>query len=551
MGQGSIRGTVMAKRTSKRSKGRKSKNTDIKGSVWEETAKALHFSPLKKHISVDVAIVGAGIAGMTTAYLLANEGKKVAVVDDGPIGHGETAHTTAHITHALDDRYSDIEKFHGLENAQLAAESHTAAINRIERIVKEEKIKCGFERVDGYLFRDPTDTKKTLLDEIESLRRIGLGVFPVTNAPAPFETGECIKFPNQAQFHPLNYLAGLAKAVRKKKGLLFTETHAKKIEEGKVTTDKGYTIRARHVVTCTNTPVNDRLRIHTKQGAYRTYVVAARIPKNSVEKILLWDTGNHKKGHPYPYHYIRVHPFSKKDDLLIVGGEDHKTGQKNDAEKRYAILERWVKDRYPMVKKIDYRWSGQVMEPFDALAYIGRNPLDKNVFIATGDSGNGITHGTIAGMLITDLVMGRKNRWEKLYSPSRKSAKAAKYYLQENLNVAKRYLDWVKRGDVQSLEDIKPGEGAIIQHGLSKAAVYKDEKGNVSACSAVCTHAACIVQWNSEKKTFDCPCHGSRFTPQGKVINGPAIADLKPIDIEKEGGNYANERSKQKEGETI
>jgi Rieske Fe-S protein len=296
-----------------------------------------------------------------------------------------------------------------------------------------------------------------------------------------------------------------------------------------VTTSEGFVIGADNVVVCTNTPVNDWLIIHSKQAAYRTYVIGARIPKGSVPHGLYWDT-------PHPYHYIRIQQGEDSAgreldyDILIVGGEDHKTGQANDAEERFARLEQWTRERFSMIESVQYRWSGQVMEPVDYLAYIGRNPGgDEHIYVATGDSGNGMTHGTIAGIILNELIQGRKHQWAKLYDPSRVKLRATPEYLKENINVGKQYKDWFTAGDAGGVEQIKPGEGAVLGTGRGKIAVYRDENGGVHQHSAVCTHLYCIVHWNGTEKTWDCPCHGSRFDPYGKVVNGPAIVGLAPV----------------------
>jgi glycine/D-amino acid oxidase-like deaminating enzyme/nitrite reductase/ring-hydroxylating ferredoxin subunit len=512
-------------------------------SVWMDTAEVPLESSLTERISADVCIVGAGIAGMTTAYFLAREGKSVVVLDDGPIGGGMTGRTTAHLVNALDDRYFELERLHGEEGARLAAESHTAAINAVEEIVKQEKIKCEFERLDGYLFVPPRDSKKILDDELEAAHKASLTeIEKVKRVPwDSYDTGTALRFPQQAQFHPLKYLAGLAKAIKEKGGRIYTQTHAKEIEGGKkarIETSGGGVVIADAVVVATNTPVNDLIAIHTKQAPYQTYVIGARIPKGSVTRALYWDT-------PDPYHYIRIETVGRGDnayDVLIVGGEDHKTGQQDDANKRFSALERWTRLRFPMIEGIESRWSGEVMEPIDGLAFIGRNPMDaQNVFIATGDSGNGMTHGTIAGILLTDLIMGRKNPWESIYDPSRITLKALPTFVKENLNVAAQYTDLVVAGDVESADEIKPGAGAIISRGLHKVAVYRDPKGEVHERSAVCRHLGCIVNWNTLENTWDCPCHGSRYDALGKVIQGPANSDLADSE-HTEGGQTADSK---------
>lgn len=488
--------------------------------------------PLATDTSANVCIVGAGIAGLTTACLLASEGKSVIVIDDGPIGGGMTARTTAHLTNALDDRFYELERLFGEERARLAAQSHAAAIDRVEEIIRDEKIDCQFERVDGYLFIPPDGRVKVLDDELPAAHRAGLtDVRRLDRAPLEsFDTGPCLHFPRQAQFHPLEYLTGLSRAIERYGGKIFTGTHADEIEGGSdasVKTASGYTITADAIVVATNTPVNDRFAIHTKQAAYTTYVIGARIPRGSVPSILLWDAPPDLWD---PYHYIRV---AKSDghDVLVVGGEDHKSGQQNDGSQRWGKLEQWTRNRFPMAEEIEFRWSGQVMEPVDGLAFIGRNPLDSdNVFIATGDSGMGMTHGTIAGVLLTDLIMERENPWADLYDPSRKTLAAAKDFAQENANVMAQYTDLVTPGDIDSVDEIRKGEGAVLRSGLSKVAVYRDSDGTLHNLSAICTHLGCVVAWNSAEKTWDCPCHGSKFDCLGSVINGPANRDLPPVE---------------------
>jgi glycine/D-amino acid oxidase-like deaminating enzyme/nitrite reductase/ring-hydroxylating ferredoxin subunit len=510
------------------------KTVDQSRSVWMNTFKLPLEPRLTEKISTDVCIVGAGIAGMSTAYLLTREGKSVVVLDDGPIGGGMTARTTAHLTNALDNRYFEIERLHGKEGARLAAASHSAAINAIEAIVKREAIRCEFARLDGFLFVPPRESTKVLDDELAAVHRAGLTDIEKVERAGwdSYDTGPALRFPRQAQFHPLKYLAGLAKAIKANGGRIYTQTHASSIAGGKkarIVTRDGGIVTAGSVVVATNTPVNDLIAIHTKQASYQTYVIGARVPKGSVRRALYWDT-------PDPYHYIRIETVGNgaaAHDVLIVGGEDHKTGQADDGAKRFAALERWTRRRFPMIESIDYRWSGEVMEPVDGIAFIGRNPLDaKNVYVATGDSGNGMTHGTIAGLLITDLILKRKNAWASLYDPSRITLPALPKFVRENLNVAVQYTDVVFAGVVRSVEEISPGSGAVVARGLHKGAVYRDPKGEIHERSAVCPHLGGIVNWNMLENTWDCPCHGSRFDAAGKVIQGPANSDLVEIDAE-------------------
>ena len=505
---------------------------------WFGTAPALPtFEPLRENTPAEVVIVGGGITGLTTAYLLSKEGRQVLLLEDGELASGETGRTTAHLSNALDDRYTTLENLFGAEGARLAAESHTAAIAQIESIVAEEQIDCDFTRLDGYLFLPKGGTPQELTDERDAAHRAGLTAveYLPSSRTVGFETGECLHWPNQGQFHILKYLAGLATAITKYGGRICTNTHVSEVHGGAdarvVTADGVEASASSGIVIATNTPFNDRVVMHTKQAPYRTYVVGARVPKGSVAKALYWDTAD-------PYHYIRVQEVATGPrggqtdyDLLIVGGEDHKTGQEDHPEARLDCLEEWVRARFAMVKDVEYRWSGQVMEPTDSLAYAGRNPLDSdNVFIITGDSGHGMTHGTLGPMIITDLIQGRPNPWAELYDPGRITVKreSAQEFIKENVNVALEYTELLTGGDVKTADEIPAGAGAVLRRGLTKVAVYKDDKGATHECSAICPHLGCVVHWNNLEKSWDCPCHGSRFTALGELLSGPANTGLAP-----------------------
>ncbi|HUQ75248.1 MAG TPA: FAD-dependent oxidoreductase, partial [Burkholderiales bacterium] len=453
-------------------------------SVWSATASMPECGPLRENIHVDVCIIGGGIAGLSTAYHLCQAGKSLAVLDDGPLVSGMTRMTTGHLTNMLDDRYFELEKLHGPESIRVAADSHTAAIERIDEIARKEGIDCDLSRPDGYLYLAEGDRKETLEKELHAAHRAGLkDVELMTRAPFAWDTGPCLRFPRQGQFHPMKYLAGVAHAIRRDGGRIFCHSHADAVEAGVpgLVHVGNHVVTADAIVVATNVPINNRFAIHTKQAAYMTYVIGARVPRGSVPAVLSWDTGD-------PYHYIRTQPL-EQDDLLIVGGEDHKTGQSYDSPQRYRKLEGWARSRFPMMKEVEFMWGGQVMEPVDYLAFIGHNPMDdENIYVATGDSGMGLTHGTIAGMLLCDLILGRPNPWAKLYSPSRVPIKAANEFMREDLNMAAQYADWVTPGDVSSVEEIARDEGAIVRRGLEKIAAYRDANGAVHECSATCPH---------------------------------------------------------------
>ena len=506
-------------------------------SIWLETAYPDKFPPLRENARADVCVIGAGIAGMTTAYLLAREGKSVILVDDGRPGCGQTGVTTAHLSNEIDDSYQEMHRLHGQHGARLACESHRAAIDRIEAIAQMDRIDCDFERVDGYLFLGPEHGVQEIDNELEAAREAGVEVERLDRAAVRgFDSGVCLRFPRQGQFHPLKYLNGLADAFHRLGGRLHSGTRAKQVTGGEratVETADGFTITCGSVVVATNVPFIDRLAIHTKQAPYYTYVIAARVPAGAITHALFWDTSD-------PYHYIRLQRASHAElggdtpgniDLLIVGGEDHKSGQAQDGEERWRRLEAWMRERFPSAGEVEFRWSGQVMETQDGLAFIGRNPMDSpNVYVATGDSGMGMTHGTIAGILLTDLIAGSANPWTDLYDPSRIRTGAAGEFVKENLNVAIQYTSWVTGGDVASVDEIAPNTGAVIREGLRKVAVFRDESGQLHRRSAVCTHLGCIVSWNPSASTWDCPCHGSRFDKFGVVVNGPAKDDLAPVE---------------------
>jgi glycine/D-amino acid oxidase-like deaminating enzyme/nitrite reductase/ring-hydroxylating ferredoxin subunit len=507
-------------------------------SFWMEVS-VPEYAALAENCSADVCIVGAGIAGLSSAYHLLQEGRQVVVLDDGPVGSGETGRTTAHLSNAFDDRYHHVESQHGEEISRLVAQSHTAAIDRIEAIVRHEGIDCDFRRVHGYLFAPPDASQDELEKELHAAHRAGLtDVTRVDAPPGPAQPlGPALLFPRQGQIHPLAYLRGLAQRIVSLGGRIHCGTHVVEVEDGQPThvkTQDGYVVSAAATVVATNTPINNRFIIHTKQAAYRTFVVGLRVAKDSMPWAQWWDTLD-------PYHYVRIAGhLDDAHDLLIVGGEDHKTGQKDDAEVRFERLAAWARARFPVIDRPLYRWSGQVMEPVDGLAFIGRNPGDHHVFIVTGDSGNGMTHGTIAGMLLSDLMVGRENPWARAYDPSRKSLKAVGEFAKENVNVALQYKDWFTSGSAGKVGAIAPGEGAVVRHHLHKVAVYRDTQGAVRAFDATCPHLGCIVDWNSTEKSWDCPCHGSRFDTQGRVINGPATAGLSATELPSGEGQPAS-----------
>ncbi|MFZ5662144.1 MAG: FAD-dependent oxidoreductase [Pseudomonadota bacterium] len=490
-------------------------------SIWL----ARHRAPILPELHdthADVCILGAGIAGLTCALCLLQEGRQVRVLEREAIGAGETLRTSAHLANALDDRFWQLEEWFGEDGARLAAESHGAAIDWIERFVRARGLDCGFARVDGYLFAHGAPPEE-LDREHAAARRAGLRVERLDAGLPGVPLGPALRFADQARLDIDRYLDALAGAVRELGGRI-ERAKAVAVEGGdtpRVELDDGRTLHARAVVVATNVPFHERVPVHTKIEPYRTYMIEVEAERGAVPDALLWDSGD-------PYHYIRW-----VGDALIVGGEDHKVGQPEGEAvlEPYQALYDWARAHVPGVGALRRRWSGQIIEPVDGLAYIGRDPGHaENVFVVTGDSGNGLTHGTLAGPLIAALVQGEAHPWAELYDPRRKPVRAAREWTRANVNVAAQFLDWLRGGEAPDVQALAPGDGAVIRDGIHRVAVHRDSAGHLHAFNARCPHIGCAVHWNARETTWDCPCHGSRFAAAtGEVLNGPAPHGLEPV----------------------
>ena len=515
-------------------------------SVWMDEISGLSQGRIGRDMVCDVCVVGGGIAGLTTAYLLAQEGRSVVLLEKDLLASGQTERTTAHLSNRIDEGLVAVEQVFGLGGLRHAVQSHSAAIDFIEKLCADNTLHCDFERVDGYLFPGSNATSVNLDKELGAARHAGIvGTEYVARAPlGKFNTGPALRFPNQAQIHPTKYMAGVAKLAKLAGVNIYSHTSVVDVSNNSpqavVKTNHGFKVTAGSVVVATNSPIHCRQTLHTKQSSYTTYVIGAAIPKGSVAPALYWDTDD-------PYHYVRVVP-SRGDgtllgtevstyDILLIGGEDHKTGHHPEGFSPFDHLEIWARERFD-IDHVAYRWSGQVMETLDGLAYIGHNPgqnlssrsgKNENVYLITGDSGMGMTHGTLGAILIRDLIVGRENPWQEIYNPARVKLATAKEFLRKNIKVAGDYFDWVKPGVVSSVGDIAVGEGGVVRAGIKPVAVYRDSSGMTHEMSAVCTHLGGIVHWNATEKSWDCPCHGSRFDAMGSVISGPANADLHPV----------------------
>jgi glycine/D-amino acid oxidase-like deaminating enzyme/nitrite reductase/ring-hydroxylating ferredoxin subunit len=484
--------------------------------------------PLDGDRHCEVVIIGSGIAGISTAYELAEKGLQVAVIDRGRIAGGVTARTSAHLAPLCDDLTSAMIKLRGEDLSRAFYESQAAAVDRIEEIQKQEDISCDFRRLDGYLFQALNTDAKIIDDELDAVRKVGAPVDRLVGVPlAGCDKQHVLRYPRQATFHPLKYLKGLAAAIEAKGGEFYSETIVEKIEERDgaviVTTDLGV-ITAKAVVVATNSPINDTLALHTKMAPYRTYAMAFAIPRGAIPDALYWDTLD-------PYHYVRLQPGDGRTDYLIVGGADHKSGEADDADLRFEALEAWTRNLIPAIQDETHRWSGQVLDTIDYAAFIGRNPGDENIYVHTGDSGQGMTHGVVGSLINSALIADENPKWQEVYEPTRKTLAGISNYLRENLTSVKNFAEYLAPGELNSLDDLKPGHGAIVREGLTKIAAYRDSKGALHARSAACTHIGCHLHWNSFEICWDCPCHGSQFAVDGTPLNGPAISPLAQVKI--------------------
>jgi glycine/D-amino acid oxidase-like deaminating enzyme/nitrite reductase/ring-hydroxylating ferredoxin subunit len=493
--------------------------------LWAQTAAHAPFGALSGDIDVDVAIIGGGITGVTAAMLLKRAGKRVALLEAGGVGGGVTGHTTAHITQLYDERYHKLIDSFGARGARTAMLAARAAIDFIGQLAAEAHIDCAFERVPAFLYSEDERGARAIGEEFEATRRIGMEVELVDRAPLPFAHKKALRIENQAQFHPLRYLNALAQAIPGDGSHLFEQTRAGEFKDGEpcIVKTAGGSVRAGAIVLATHTVIGDRVVFQPKIAPYRSYVLAFRLLGDAPPPGLYWDTAD-------PYHYTRRFTHPERGELLIVGGEDHKTGQEPNTPARYEALERYARERYRL-GEIAFRWSSQVYEPADGLPYIGRHPFDAHTYVATGYAGVGMTMGTVAALIICDQVLGRENAWAKLYDAGRVNLQASTGTLvAEGLNLAGSAVASYFRNE-GALADIPVGAGRVVQSGLEKLAVYRDEGGALHAMSAVCTHMKCIVGWNEAERSWDCPCHGGRYTPDGRVIEGPPLSGLQPAKL--------------------
>lgn len=500
---------------------RDGKNT----SFWEDQA-------IKNPINIydnknfDTIIVGAGITGVTLAKELQNRGRSCLLIEKENPGFGTTGGTTAHINNFFDSSYDEIIKNFGEESAVLLANAAKETIRYIKQNIVHYHISCDFNECSYYLFSADEKQSKKLDDILEAHQKIGIETEQIFSIPFSLTFEKAIEIKGQAQFHPLRYINKLLKEYTKNGGAVLTETQVKDFEnkDGMITviTDTHSMITSKNLVWATHIPPGNN-RFSVLLAPYRSYVATLKLAnpvKSMAQTADLYD----------PYHYARYHK-SGSDYFLIVGGFDHKTGDENDTEKHFKDLMKYVDENFKY-KEVVAKWSSQFYLSADGLPYIGKMPGEKNIYISTGFTGNGMTFGTMTSMVIPDLLDGKETELSKLFDPSRiKPVASARNFLDEVVNASVHFVkDKFTVDKIEELNEINKGEGRIIKHGGKTFAAYRDEKSEIHLLSPVCPHTGCNVVWNPSEVTWDCPCHGSRFDVEGKLLNGPAMKDLKKID---------------------
>lgn len=494
-------------------------------SFWRATAPPLRFPTLDEDLRADVVVIGGGIAGLTAAYLLLKARRSVVVLERDQIGYGETGQTTAHITYVTDSRLSELVKRFGRDHAQAVWDAGLSAMEQIQEITQTEGIDCELAQIPGFLV---AAHDKDAAKEAESLREeaalaTDLGFDATFVDAAPVFGRPAMRVANQLKFHPLKYLAGLAGKIVQMGGRIFELSEVNEFQDDPLLVKAaGHAVQCNHVVIATHVPLQgtrSRLSatlLQSKLSLYSSYAIGARVPKHTVPEMLWWDTSN-------PYLYLRV---EKRDDhdYLILGGEDHKTGQQADTELPYRRLTDALAFLVPEAVP-EHRWSARVVETVDGLPYIGG--IGGGLFLGTGFAGNGMTFGTLTGMMAHDAIIGARNPWVALFDPDRKTLTSTWDYLTENKDYPYYFLkDRLLGGEAGGVASVKPGEGKVLKLKGGKAAAYRDENGLLHMNSAICPHMGCVVKWNEAQKTWDCPCHGSRFRCDGEVLGGPAESGL-------------------------
>lgn len=491
-------------------------------SFWIASTPSTDYSSLNEDIRVDVAVVGGGIVGITSAYLLKKEGLKVALIEADRILKGTTGHTTAKVTSQHSLIYNRIKTQMGEEKAKQYADANESAISFIEQLIKEKNIDCDFIHKPAYVYTQSDKYIKNIQDEADTASKLGIKAAFLSEIPLPIPIKAAMKFDNQAQFHPRKYLLALANDIPGNGSYIFEQTRALDIKEDTpciVYTDKDKKIFSQYVIIATHYPFYDGLGMYfTRIYPERSYALGMKIKENFPEGMFITAED--------PARSLRSQPF-EDGELVIVSGEHHKTGQGVETSVHYSNLIEFVKETFN-VENILYRWSTQDYTTMDYVPYIGRITSDKpNIFVATGFRKWGMTNSTVSAIIFRDLIVKSENPWTDVYDPSRFNPKAsAKKFVIENVNVAKNLISG-KVASVPENIDISPGEGKIVDINGQRCGVFRDANDKLHVVDTTCTHMGCELQWNSAELSWDCPCHGSRFTYEGEIIEGPALKKLK------------------------
>ncbi len=490
-------------------------------SYWIDSTPAANFPSISENLFVDVVIVGAGIAGITAAILLKRAGKTVAVIESKQISIGVSGHTTAKVTSLHQLIYADLIKNHGEEKARTYGQCNQAAIEFVAKTVAQFQIDCDFSRQSAYTFAETQDNLKDIEKEVEAALKLGLPASFVRETSLPFPVAGAVKFNNQAQFHPRKYLLHLIKQIPGDGSYVLENTRVLKVEEDtfcKAITDKAV-IQAEDVIVATNIPITDEGLFFAKTYPKRSYIIGARITADKAPQGMYIGSGE-------KYYSIRTTP-DKDGLLLLVGGGGHKVGIVENTEDKYIDLENYTRSRFA-VESIDYRWSTQDFVSHDKIPYVGKlTPLSKHTYVATGFSLWGMTQGTLSGMILSDSILGTKNAAADLYDATRATPFLSPQGIKQNLEVGTHWIGDRLKGLGKTVDDVTIGEGKLVTIDGEKVAAYRDETGEIHAVSAICPHLGCVVAWNSAEKSWDCPCHGSRFSCKGEVLHGPTVKDLK------------------------
>jgi glycine/D-amino acid oxidase-like deaminating enzyme/nitrite reductase/ring-hydroxylating ferredoxin subunit len=497
-------------------------------SLWIETAPETGYPSLEPGIEVDVAVAGGGIAGITTAHLLKRAGRTVALLESKRIVRGATGYTTAKVTAGHGLTYADLEERLGGEAAGLYAEAQMRGLELVRELVETESIDCELEERANYVYAESADEAARVRAEADAARRAGLPASYVTDVDLPFPVAGAYRLAGQAQFHPRLYLLALAERIPGGGSHVFEETRVLGVDRDRplrVRTDRGE-LRAGDLVLATHLPILDRGLFFAKAHPTRSYAVAARVPPERLPDGMWINVGS-------PTRSLRT---ARDDDgpLLIVGGEGHRPGDEEDTGRRYAALEESA-GRWFGGSEVPYRWATHDYSPVDGMPYVGRMGMgERHVWVATGFRKWGMTNGTIAAEILADALLTNPNRFSRLFDAERLNARIAlPRLLQENLEVARHFFaDRLRRGEAVELDDLAPGDGRLVHVRGRKLAVHRDDTGFLHILSPTCTHMGCHVAWNRAERTWDCPCHGSRFSGEGRVLEGPAVRDLAPRELD-------------------